>query len=231
MRSAAALSPHTSSRRLSEITWIQVDFRKSRRTTPRGRGGARRRRALPLVRAGGGGTLYDIAAAVLPVIRRRLEDTVKMAVVSALARRPLEQVGGSDGPDHLARSLSPPLSGLSLSPPGVGAAEEALPPDGAGGAAGNSGTPPGPSSPVEAGVAPAQWWVGAERRGGGGLGAASCRGLAPRLLRPSAEPGMLPAPRWVIHPRALRLTLFPRAPLRLYFHCGKIYGTKPSVLK
>lgn len=166
MRSAR--SPHTSSRRLPEITWIGVDPRKSRRTTPRGRGGARRRRALPLVRASGRrDPIRRRSPAVLSVIRRRLEDTVKMAVVSALARRPLEQVGGgSGGPDHLARSLSPALSVLFLSPPGLGAAEEALPPDGAGGAAGNAGTPQGPSSQGEAGVAPARWRVGAEGRGG-----------------------------------------------------------------
>lgn len=119
-----------------------------------------------------------------------------MAVVSALVRRPLEQVGGSGGPDHPARSLRPPLSVLFLSPPGLGAAEEALPPDGAGGAAGNAGTPQGPSSRVEAGVAPARWRVGAEGSGGGGggLGAASSRGLALRLLRPSAR-----APRRTRH--------------------------------
>lgn len=137
-----------------------------------------------------------------------------MAVVSALVRRPLEQVGGgSGGPDHLARSLSPALSVLFLSPPGLGAAEEALPPDGAGGAAGNAGTPQGPSSQGEAGVAPARWRVGAEGRGGGGgRGAASGRGLALRLLRPSAQArrrARRAAPRWALHPRALAWTLFP----------------------
>lgn len=116
-----------------------------------------------------------------------------MAVVPSLVRRPLEQVGGSGEPDRPAWSLSPPLSVLFLSPPGLGAAEEALPPDGAGGTAGNAGTPRGPSSQVEAGVAPARWRVGAEG-GGGGLDAASCRGLALRLLRPGAR-----APRRTRH--------------------------------
>lgn len=79
-----------------------------------GEGTARRRRALPLARAAGRRDPIRRSPAVpaVSVIRRRLEDTVKMAVVSGLARRPLEQVGGAEcRPHDPARSLS------SLRPP------------------------------------------------------------------------------------------------------------------
>lgn len=73
-----------------------------------------------------------------------------MAAVSGLVRRPLEQVGSGTRalcatPAHPAF----PLSVLFLFPPGLRAAEKALSPDGAGGAAGN--------------------WLGHEPGQGGGL--------------------------------------------------------------
>ena len=73
------------------------------------------------------------------VIRQRLEDTVKMAVVAVLVRRPLEQVGNGSLAMTLRDScpLCSPLSVFSLSLPGLRAAEEAVPPDRAGCTAGN----------------------------------------------------------------------------------------------
>lgn len=72
------------------------------------------------------------------VIRRRLEDTIKMAAVSGLVRRPLEQVGsGTRALCAISAHLASPLSVLFLFPPGLRSSEEALSPDGAGGAAGN----------------------------------------------------------------------------------------------
>lgn len=67
-----------------------------------------------------------------------------MAAVSGLMRRPLEQV--HSGTRACARFLPTLrlLSASSLSPPGLRAAEETLPPDDAGGAAGKwRGRPPG----------------------------------------------------------------------------------------
>lgn len=72
------------------------------------------------------------------VIRRRLEDTVKMAAVSGLVRRPLEQVGsGTQNPCETLAHPSSSLSALFLFLPGLRAAEEALPPDSVRGAAGD----------------------------------------------------------------------------------------------
>lgn len=72
------------------------------------------------------------------VIRRRLEDTIKMAAVSGLVRRPLEQVhSGTRDPCAIPAHPSFPLSVLFIFPPGLRAAEEALPPDSVSGAAGN----------------------------------------------------------------------------------------------
>lgn len=69
------------------------------------------------------------------VIRPRVEDTGKMAAVAGLVRGPLRQV--SSGP-WCARRTSCALSEpLSLSLPGFRAAEEAFPPLGARGGAGN----------------------------------------------------------------------------------------------
>lgn len=143
-----ACTPSVRSRSLL-IKLRGVDPQLSGRTTPRttsapplgpspeGMGGARRRRVLPLARAsGGGGARRQRLRCV--VIRRRLEDTIKMAAVSGLVRRPLEQVrSGTRDPCATPAHPSFPLSVLFISPPGLRAAEEALPPDSVSGAAGN----------------------------------------------------------------------------------------------
>lgn len=88
-----------------------------------------------------------------------------MAAVSGLVRRPLEQVGSGARPLRDPCPLASPLSILPVSSPGLRAAEEALPPVGAGGAAGNCTVRvgQGASRPrAEAGIAPALRWVGVE---------------------------------------------------------------------
>lgn len=113
-----------------------------------------------------------------------------MAAASGLMRRPLEQV--DSGTRASARSLPTlrPLSASSLSPPGLRTAEEALPPDGTGGAAGRwpgrrPGQGGGSQSRGGAGDAPARW---GERRQRALESTDShiCLGFVVPLLRPSA---------------------------------------------
>lgn len=69
------------------------------------------------------------------VIRRRVEDTGKMAAVAGLVRGPLRQVGS--GPWRARRRLCDLSEPFSLSLPGFRAAEEAISPLGARRSAGN----------------------------------------------------------------------------------------------
>lgn len=152
------------------------------------------------------------------VIRPRLEDTVKMAAASGLMRRPLEQV--DSGTRASARSLPTlrPLSASSLSPPGLRAAEEALPPDGTGGTAGRwPGRRPGQGggSQSRGGCRGRACAVGRERRQRALESTDShiCLGLVVPLLRPSARhTSTLPPPGSLVSVgdlSTLDLTLLP----------------------